>query len=334
MTSLSYHRTYQPDLRLNLSSLLLTAVSLSVYTLGVCVVWGQTFNPQIDPSQARIAQDLGSIRIAEQEHVPEAERGVLWAHLAAEYWNATDFSKAEGAYNKSLQLLKTAPSARAQYAATLDQLTSFYLGYGRLDDAESAGKQALAVRKKLGNPSGIAVSQVRLADLALGRHQFKKAEGLALHGIRVMESSSDPPAAGLLSAFIALTYARCSRGHCSEGLMNGEQAVAFANRNFESESMATGLALGALGFAEWKSGATQDGEKAMLEGIQILRKKLAPADPRLATAMLQYRAYLVGTNRRAEAQEIQEQVARVISQPGIYCTGCVVSVQSLSNSMR
>jgi hypothetical protein len=64
------------------------------------------------------------------------------------------------AYDRLLHLLKTAPSARAQYAATPDALASFYLSYGRVGDAESVGKQALTVRQKLGNLSDIAVSQV------------------------------------------------------------------------------------------------------------------------------------------------------------------------------
>ncbi len=63
--------------------------------------------------------------------------------------------------------------------------------------------------------------------------------------------------------------------------MNAQQALAFANSNFEPESAAVGFALEAIGFAEWKSGEMQEGEKAMLHGIQILRTKLVPADPRL-----------------------------------------------------
>ncbi len=329
MNALSSHRTYQLYLRLMASLLLLTALSL-----GVCVVWAQTSNLQIASSQTRIAQDLELIRAAEQEHLPEAQRGALWARLAGEYHNATDFSKAEDAYNKSLRLLKTAPSARAEYVATLDNLASLYLIYGRLDDAESVRKQALVVLQKWGDRSDIGYGQAHLADIALARHQFKKAERLALRGIQGMESSSNPPKVGMLSAFITLAYARCSRGNCGEGLMSAEQAVAFANRNFGSESVAAGGALGALGFAEWKTGATREGEKAMLQSIQILQTKLAPADPRLAFAMLQYRAYLVAVNRRVEAQEIQEQVTRMNSQAGIFCADCAVSVNSLSNSMR
>ena len=116
--------------------------------------------------------------------------------------------------------------------------------------------------------------------------------------------------------------------------MNAEQAVAFAKQNSEPESAVTGFALETLGFAEWKTGATQDGEKAMLEGIQILRTKVAPSDPRLAGAMLQYKAYLVATKRPMEAREIQDQVERMTSQAGAYCAGCVVSVYSLSKTLR
>ena len=246
---------------------------------------------------------------------------------------STEFQKAEDAYLRALHLLKTAPSAREDYASTLDNLSSLYLIYGRLDDAESARKQAIKVRQKLGTPADNADSEVHLADIAIVRHQFKKAEQLAQHGLQLMESSSNPPRTGILSAFITLTYARCFRGHCQEGLINAKQALAFANTNFQSYSTAHGFALETLGFAEWKSGSPQDGERNMLQSIQLLRTGLAPADPRLAGALLQYQSYLVEAHRSAEAQEIREQVTRMTSQAGVYCQGCV-SVYTLSNTLR
>jgi tetratricopeptide (TPR) repeat protein len=311
----------------------LTALSLSICGLNGGVIWAQT-NPQAASSQARIAQDLVSIRAAEQQHVPQAQQGELWAQLALEYQSLALFPKAEDAYNRSLHLLKTAYSARAEYASTLDNLSTLYMSYSRVDDAERAIKQALAERQKLGNPSDIGLSEVHLADVALVRHQFKKAEQLAQRGLQNMQSSPDPPAAGMLSAFISLTYARCSRGRCGEGVVSAAQAVAFASKRFEPDSAAAGFALETLGFAQWKSGAAQDGEKAMLQGIQILRTKLAADDPRLAGAMLQYRTYLIGANRRAEAQDIEQQVRTMVRQAGIYCSGCAISVHSLSDSLR
>ena len=116
--------------------------------------------------------------------------------------------------------------------------------------------------------------------------------------------------------------------------MNAKQAVAFANRNFESESVANGFALESLGFAQWKTGASQDAERNMLQALEILRKRLSATDPRLAGAMSQYRSYLIEAHRTAEAQEINEQVTRIIRQTGVYCQGCTVSVNSLSNTLR
>ncbi len=329
MIALFSYRTYRPYLHLRVSLFLLTALMLSV-----SVAWAQTSEPKIASSPARIARDMELIRIAEQEHRPEAERGALWTQLGLEYQYAADFLKAEDAYNKSLHLLKTAPTARAEYATTLECLEALYLIYGRLDDAESIGKQALAVRKKLGNLSDTGLSQIHLANIAIARRQYKKAERIALRGMEGMEPSSKPPRAGMLTGFITITYARCLRGDCGEGLMSAQQAIAFANSKFEPESAAVGFALGALGFAEWKSGAVEDGEKAMLHGIQILRTKLAPADPRLAGALLQYHDYLIATSRRVEAQVIHAEVERMTSQNGTFCPACTVNVNSLSKTLR
>ncbi len=329
MIALFSHRAYRPYLHLRVSLLLLTALSLNV-----CVSWAQTSEPQIGSTQARIAQDMELIHIAEQQHRPDPERGALWARLASEYQYAAEFLKAEDAYNKSLHLLKTAPAPGAEYAAALEGLSTLYLLYGRVDDAEGVRKRALAVREKLGNPTDIGLSQVHLADVAIARRQFKKAEQLALRGMEEMESSSNPPRSGMLSGLITVTYARCRRGHCDEGLMSAQQAVAFANTHFESNSAAVGFALETLGFAEWKNGAIQDGEKAMLNGIQILRTKLVPADPRLAGALLQYHDYLIATSRRVEAQEIHVEVERMTSQTGAFCSACTVSVYSLSKTLR
>jgi tetratricopeptide (TPR) repeat protein len=302
--------------------------------VSVSVVWGQTPNANLPTSQERIAHDLQLIRIGEQQHLPPAQQGILWEQLALEYHVSTEFQKAEDAYLRALRLLMTVPSARKDYAFTLDNLSSLYLIYGRSDDAEIARKQAIKIRQKLGASADNAESEVHLADIAIVRHQFKKAERLALHGLRLMEASSNPPRAGLLSAFITLAYARCRQGHCQEGLMNAKQAVAFASRNFDSESAAQGFALETLGFAEWKSGSPQDGERTMLQSIRLLRTRLAPADPRLAGALLQYQSYLVEAHRTAEAQEIREQVSRMTSQAGVYCQGCAVSVYSLSSTLR
>jgi tetratricopeptide (TPR) repeat protein len=307
---------------------------LIAFRLGVGVLCSQTQSPAMTALQEHISHVQEMIRRAEQKHQSQAQQGLLWAELALEYHAAAEFSNAEDAYNRALHLLKTDPSARADYATALDDLAALYLTYNRLADAESARKQALAVRRKLGNPVETAVSQIHLADIEVVHHQFKKAERTAEQGLKGMQSAPDPPHAGMLSAFLILTYAQCAQKRCVEGLKNAELAVAFANQNYEPESAALGFAQEALGFAEWKTGATQDAERVILQAIQQLRKSLAPADPRLAGALLEYRSYLLDTNRKVEAQEVHDQATRVLSQAGVSCPGCTISVNSLSNTLR
>src|SRR5271168_4700533 len=178
MIALFSSRAYRLYLHLSVSLLLPVALTCSV-----CVVWAQGPESQVASSQLRIAQDTELIHIAEQEHRPEAQQGDLWARLASEYHYAAEFPKAEDAYYKSLRLMKNVPSARAKYAAILENLAALYPIYGRIDDAERVRKQALAIRKKLGDLSDIGLSNVHLADVALMRHHYKDAERLAVRGI-------------------------------------------------------------------------------------------------------------------------------------------------------
>jgi tetratricopeptide (TPR) repeat protein len=316
-------------LRSKLCALLLIALALHVG-----ILWSQTAETHIPSSQAQIARDLETIRTAELHHPPPLQEALLWVQLALDYHLGAEFLKAEDAYWRALRLLKNEPSAREEYAYILDNLSSLYLIYGRLDDAESVRKQAIKVRQKLGNPAACAESEVHLADIMMRRREYKKAEQLALKGLQTMESSSKPPQAGIFTALITLTYARCSRGQCGKGLISAKQTVAFANKNFESESAANGFALETLGFAEWKTGALQDGERDMRQAVQILRTRLSANDPRVAGAMLQYQSYLIQAHRPAEAQEIHEQATRISREAGVYCQECVVSVSSLSNTLR
>jgi tetratricopeptide (TPR) repeat protein len=310
----------------------------SILLFALCASFGitsaQIAEPHVVSLQMRLAQDLTIIHNAEQQHRPASETGVLWAQLASEYHYSAQFLKAEDAYNQSLHLLKTVPEAREVYATTLENLAALYLNYGRVDDAEKIRKQALAVRKKLGDRQEIGVSHAHLADVAFARHQYKKAERLDQQAITEMQSSLNPPRVGLLSALITITYARCAQGRCREGLTSAQQAIAFANQHFERESAAVGFTLETLGYTQWQTGAVQEGGKTMLQGVGILRAALVPADPRLGGALLQYQKYLAAANRGVEAQEIHEEVERTTRQAGLVCSDCTVSVYSLSKTLR
>jgi tetratricopeptide (TPR) repeat protein len=321
--------SYHPHLSLRSISFLLIALCSIVG-----VTWAQAPEPQVVSSQIRIAQDLAMIHTAEEQHRSAADLGAKWSELASEYHYAADFPKAEDAYNQSLHLLKSVPEAREAYVTTLEDLAALYLNYGRIDEAESVRKQALAVRKKLGNPQEIGISHAHLADIALARHQYKKAERLDLQAVAEMQSFINPPRVGLLSALITITYARCAQGNCNEGLTSAQQGLAFAYKRFDRESAAVGFALETLGYAQWQTGSFREGEQTMLQGLGILRTTLVPADPRLNGALLQYEKFLSATNRRVEAQQVHSEVERTTKEAGVACPSCTISVYSLSKTLR
>jgi len=324
MPFLSHDRTILLAFRRKLSMLLVAVVVGSA---------GGSSAQSID-YQLRITQLSQAIHSAAFQHLPQEQQGRVWAELGVSYWNVIDFARAEDAYNQSLRLLKNLPSDQAQYAATSEDLASLYLGSGRVSDAESAAERAFRVRRKSGDPVQIALSQVHMADIALVRHQFKEAEKLTQQGMQTLLSASDPPKNAILSGWITLTYARCSTKRCSEGKWNAQQAITFARENFPPASPPIGFAQETLAFAEWKSGATQEAEKDMLGAIQILRQTLAPADPRLAGVMLQYRTYLVESNRTLEARTIEQEVRTMTRAAGSGCGNCEVSVNTLANGLR
>jgi tetratricopeptide (TPR) repeat protein len=306
---------YRPEFRL-VMSLLLTA-----------------FLVNAPAASAQTEQQVDAIHTAEQQHRSPVELATMWAQQAYQY-HPRDFLKAENAYNHALHLLKDVPEAQPRYAETLDNLAALYLMYGRVDEAEVVRKQSLAIRRQLGNLADIGVGEVHIADIAIARRQYKKAEKFAMQGMKDMALTPNPPPVGMLSALITATYAKSLQGHAGEALSTAQQAFNFAGTHFEPDTPAIGFALQTLGYAQWKNGDPEEGGKTMQRGLVILRSKLAPTDRRLAGALMQYEDYLVTTRHRPEADAIRDEVSRMNTGAGPACPGCTVSVYSLAKGLR
>jgi hypothetical protein len=279
----------------------------------------------------RIALDREMIHIGERDQSPNAHQGYLWAHLAADYRDAGDFSHSEDAYNHSLQLFKTAPEAAANYATTLDNLGALYLTYARTDEARTCMQKALAIRQQLGDASNIAVSLQHLADLDTARRRFKDAETEASEAYQALSAPGTPNTPGTVSALLTLSFARCKQDNCAQGVHDAEQALDIARTTLRPDSVQFGITLVTLGFAQWKTGQAHQAEQDMREGLRIIRDQTAPGDPTLSYSLMQYRDYLQAMRRTLEAKQVDAQLAAAAHQP---CTACTVSVYGMSSSMR
>ena len=310
-------------------------VGFRTKALTLCIVLSvcEPAPPQLfsTTTQMDIAQERHMIDLAEREHLPDAKIGYLWGRLASDYVGQADFARAEDAYFRSLRLLRNAPEAQKGYATLLDNLGVLYLAYNRRAEAEQYLTRGFAARRKQDDIVALGISQVHLAQLAHADHKFKQSENLAAEAQTNLTAAGDAGRAGLIGALVSLTYARCERNKCAEGLQDAERAMDVARLIYTSDSLPAGHVLMAIGFARWKIGDSQQAEKMMLEGVHIITTKNAPGAPYSRLALLEYRDFLKSMGRALDVKRIDDQLAQATPQP---CANCTVSVNSLSNALR
>jgi tetratricopeptide (TPR) repeat protein len=248
-----------------------------------------------------------------------------------DYREASDFSRSEDAYHRSIQLLKDSPESRADYATVLANLGSLYFIYDRLEEASLPTKHALAIRQELGDEINIALSRQHLADLDLARHKFKEAEIEASLAYETLSTADKTNKAALVASLVSLTYSRCELSKCSRGVQDAQLAIDTVRGSFPPDSIPAGQALMAIGFAQWKSGDNQQAEQAMLQGIRVIKTQGLAGNPLLLYSLTQYRDFLKAMHRIPELRAVDVQLA--LSRHQI-CANCTVGISALSGSMR
>jgi len=173
-----------------------------------------------------------------------------------------------------------------------NNLGVLYLTYDRRVEAEPYLKRSFAERRNQGDIVALGISQVHLAQLAHADHKFKQAENLATEAQTNLTAAGDAGRAGLIGALVALTYARCERNKCAEGLQDAERAMDVARLVYTPDSLPAGHVLMAMGFARWKTGDSQQTEKMMLEGVHFITTKNVPGAPFSRLALFEYRDFL------------------------------------------
>jgi|GEM_PF-1532149 len=279
----------------------------------------------------RIAEDQRLVREGEQLGLPAAKMGYLWATLAAAYQDSADAGKALEAYERALDLLGKDPTARSNYATTLDNLGSLYLESKQVAEAATVRQKALTIRKELGDPMGIAISEGHMAEVELSQHRFKDAEKDSLAAYATLSAAAGHPDADAeFSALVTLIYAQCMQPKCGEGMRNVEKALVLVEKEYPAESVERAHMSMALGFAQWKTGAAEEAERSMQEGLRIMRARLGEHSPILMAAMFQYRDYLKAMHRGPEIKALDRKLADMKPrEPDASCMDCTVSVHAL-----
>src|SRR5260370_40180569 len=122
---------------------------------------------------AHVPRNRALISDAARLKLNPVQIGGLWAQIASDYQDLSQFAESKAAYNRALALLDSESAAQKAYAVTLSNLRSLYTMTGDFDAAENCNRRSLAVLEKLGDPLMIARAQGHLADvyLAMGRNK-------------------------------------------------------------------------------------------------------------------------------------------------------------------
>jgi tetratricopeptide (TPR) repeat protein len=282
---------------------------------------------ETQPADERIAVEISQIRDAEQKAHDSLEIGRMWAKLASDYEDQSEFVKSEEAYNRALRLLEPSSSQQVDYAVVLENLGSLYDMMGNFAASERCVVRSLAARVKLGDPLYIALGEEHLANVHRAMHKYKESRHEALEAYQEMTALKDSGTDNLVSALFTLSYVTCTRGGCNGSLEYARKAWSLVAGAFPLDSPQAGLAHMALGYATWRAGMKDVPDAEMREGMKILKMRLPTGHPYVISALEQYREYLAASHREAEAEEIAQEKAQL--QGARNCANCTVSVQGL-----
>jgi Tfp pilus assembly protein PilF len=287
----------------------------------------------------RIERELKAIKSAAARHATDNELGELWALLASDYQDQMDIPRAEEAYDHSLKLLRGAVTARRSYAAVLDSLASLYVLTGQMAESENCRRKALAIFDAEGDQLNSLAVHGSLAVTLLKESKFKDAEKEASKEIDGTQGQVKPYANELVLALNVRSYARCLQRRCKDGLSDARQAVEIAQAFLRPNSQGASSSWSSLGYMEWKAGDVAGADEKMRRALQILNNENHDipypelVDTRIS-ALKEYQQFLNGTHRKAEARQVDDEIARLTREQTPVCRNCTVNVEGLTNALH
>ncbi|WP_295437245.1 tetratricopeptide repeat protein [uncultured Thiodictyon sp.] len=152
------------------------------------------------------------------------ERGYAIRLRGMGYRLAKDHPAAIAALREALDIWRGLAPDSQDVAKGLNSLAIAPKSAGRLDEAESHYREALAIARALPYPEGVALVAGRLAELALGRGDWPAAESLAREALALDEPLGRKELIAAHSQHLAIALTHQGRG--AEGRCHAERAVA------------------------------------------------------------------------------------------------------------
>ena len=251
------------------------------------------------------ARRAGSLHLDHQSMIK------LYRNLGVLYEMADMIPNSEAATQRAIELMKDGP--QDELAEEFNNLSVIHGLMGDLRRSEKDQMRALAIREKIGDPVGIALTWTDMAGVYCQERQFKKALEYARKSYDVLAKRTDMKPTNHAAVLQVMAFALCGARQCSEAVPIMKQAVDESKSAFGPDSLSAAAQGFALGYLYWQSGDTADAAEWMRRSLTRMKTELGWGAPLYVKSIRQYARFLHQTGQREEASNAESEVRRIES---------------------
>src|SRR5579862_4989471 len=244
-----------------------------------------------------VFEDLA--RRADSLHIDQQSLIKIYRNLATLYYLAGMMPGAEAATQRAIELMKD--GTQEELADEYNLLSSIHGLLGNFKQAEKDQMQALAVREKIGDPLGVALTWTDMADIYTQERKYKKALEYAQKSYDVLANHTDIKPTNHIAVLQTMAFALCNTGRCGKGVQIMEQVVEESKLAFGADSVSAAAQGFELGYLYWKNGDNVDASEWMARCLKREQADLSWGAPLYVNSMRQYDQFLHQTGQREEA---------------------------------
>ncbi len=264
------------------------------------------------------------------QNFTENERGAAWDLLGSSYQDAEMFDQARQAYGKAMEMLRSIPTAQAQYAATIDNLATLEEAQGQTDAAKALAQKASRIYDVIGDPAGIAIASIDLAAIAYGQKDYRTARRNLATAFKEGGATTRLKEDDVAAMYTVMSALAFHDGKAEEAISSIQQAIDRWTRAHGPGyfMLSTGYILRGQAFA--KTGdyvrATADAQHALaVAEAAIGRNTLS-----YLTAETIYAQILRASGAKQQASRMQKEASNAMANLQLrQCRGCTIDASGL-----
>jgi tetratricopeptide (TPR) repeat protein len=285
-----------------------------------------------DPSLLREILDKAAGRIGvELVEEPEVQAQLL-SVLGRTYHDVGAYAMAEKMLREACHLMQALQhDAHPKLPACIEDLANAVTLQGRLAEAESLQRQALALRERRGNELDVATSLTSLAGVLREQNRLADAEQMHLKALAIKRKHLPVDHAEIATSLNNLALVVRQRGNPAAAEKLHREAVTMMKKVFANDNADIATALDNLAVALADEGKLSEAGTNHLEALAIRSKLLDDKHPELAKSLNNLANVLRAQGRLSEAEVMQRRAVVILSESlGNTNTATAVSVTSLA----